>query len=128
LTPRKVGKSAVFCVRHLAEKYALDHPEHVYGRKNNAGSGKHGRYVIPVGAVYRTKNARFEHTEHDQKFTDETIQKRQTDRRHRRENKDGRIDRHNISEPAELGDSARVTTLVDKSNKQKQRAGRDAVI
>ena len=59
---------------------------------------------------------------------DEAVEAGQTDRAQHHDHEDGREDRRRLLEATELGDQTGVATVVDPTDEQEQRAGRDAVV
>ena len=113
----QIGHRRVRFIRDLAVVDALEHPEHVGRRENDAGGGE--RRHPRIGA---------ERAEQDQELADEAVEAGQSDRRQRDEEKGRDEVRHHALEAAVLRDEARVAPVRQHPDDQEEPAGADAVV
>ena len=116
LARRQVGQRRVLRIGDLAVVHALEHPEHVDGRQDDAARRHHGQLGPPAEAA-----------EDGQELADEAVQAGQADRR-QRDDQEGRDQlRHHRLQAAELGDQARVPAIREHADDDEEPAGADAV-
>ena len=117
LTQVEVEQPFVLRVLDPSEHRPLIERQHVGRAQDDAAGREHGPHF-----------AGDEHALQNQEFADESVQRRQADRRHRHDEEDRREDGHHLRQAAVLGDLARVTALVHDPDDEEECTRRDAVI
>jgi len=117
LSPVHILQMLIGRVIQLAEHRSLVEPEHVCRSKHDAcASGNRPPEVL------------LKRTGHDRELSNESVQQRQPDRRHRHDQENDGVCRHDVRQSSQLRNLARVPSLIDDAHDKEERTGRNSVV
>ena len=119
------------CLAHRPEVDALDEPQHVDRAEDDAGrrDDRERDALRDLLAEHRPAPHRsHEGAEEDEELADETVRAREPDRGERDDDEDRRQRRSHLGEASVGREVAGVGSLVQVSDEEEERSGRDAVI